>query len=128
MLDEERLVPTNCMRACTAVVTEISYNYEDIPYRAEIEFITEKDWERELQVLFSDLLDSNGNVSREASNQDSEAGVAYAKISQIYARNVDEDYRREVIKTPCSSKGSWWKEGYCRFESSSVLQAPSVLC
>jgi ABC-type multidrug transport system fused ATPase/permease subunit len=24
MLDEERLVPTNCMRACTAVVTEIS--------------------------------------------------------------------------------------------------------
>ena len=26
MLDEERLVPTNCMRACTAVVTEISYN------------------------------------------------------------------------------------------------------
>ena len=27
MLDEERLVPTNCMRACTAVVTEISYNY-----------------------------------------------------------------------------------------------------
>ena len=26
MLDEKRLVPTNCMRACTAVVTEISYN------------------------------------------------------------------------------------------------------
>ena len=28
MLDEERLAPTNCMRACTAVVTEISYNYD----------------------------------------------------------------------------------------------------
>ena len=26
MLDEERLVPTNCMRACTAVVTSISFN------------------------------------------------------------------------------------------------------
>ena len=42
MLDEERLVPTNCMRACTAVVTEISYNdsKNDFQrYRAEIEFI-----------------------------------------------------------------------------------------
>jgi len=26
VLDEERIVPTNCMRACTAVVTEMSYN------------------------------------------------------------------------------------------------------
>lgn len=38
LLDEERLVPTNCMRACTAVVTEISYNYEtDGKYRAMVE-------------------------------------------------------------------------------------------
>lgn len=39
LLDEERLVPTNCMRACTAVVTELSYNYsdlEDARYRAEM--------------------------------------------------------------------------------------------
>lgn len=63
MLDEERLVPTNCMRACTAVVTEISYHYEDIPYRAQIEFVTEKEWEKELQVLFNDLLDSNEKIS-----------------------------------------------------------------
>lgn len=38
MLDEERLVPTNCMRACTAVVTELSYNFsnsERSRYRAE---------------------------------------------------------------------------------------------
>lgn len=31
MLDEERLVPTNCMRACTAVVTEISDNFSSDP-------------------------------------------------------------------------------------------------
>jgi hypothetical protein len=43
LLDEERVVPTSCMRACTAVVTEISWNESDKPsekYRAEIEFIS----------------------------------------------------------------------------------------
>ena len=32
MLDKERLVPTNCMRACTAVVTEMSYNHSSRPF------------------------------------------------------------------------------------------------
>uniref|UniRef100_A0A093UP25 Nuclear GTPase SLIP-GC n=1 Tax=Talaromyces marneffei PM1 TaxID=1077442 RepID=A0A093UP25_TALMA len=108
MLDEERLVPTNCMRACTAVVTEISYNYEEIPYRAEIEFITENDWEKELHILFSDLLDSNGNVSREASNQDSEAGVAYAKIKAVYPKYTHEMLTKttaeKLLKHPAVQK------------------------
>lgn len=60
MLDEERLVPTNCMRACTAVVTEISYNDGEEPYRAQIEFISSAEWEKELKTLFQDLLDGNG--------------------------------------------------------------------
>lgn len=67
LLDEERLVPTNCMRACTAVITEISYNTDTMPYRAEIEFIDPEDWRRELKILFQELLDSNGAVSRESS-------------------------------------------------------------
>ncbi len=29
VLDEEMLVPTNCMRACTGVVAEIGYNESD---------------------------------------------------------------------------------------------------
>lgn len=91
MLEEERLVPTNCMRACTAVVTEISYNYEDQPYCAEIEFITAEDWAKELKVLFQDLLDGDGNVSRECTNEDSDAGVAYAKIKAVYPQKTKED-------------------------------------
>ena len=80
MLDEERLVPTNCMRACTAVVTEISYNYDEEPYRAQVEFISSVEWQKELETLFQDLLDSNGQVSRECANEDTDAGIAYAKI------------------------------------------------
>jgi len=67
LLDEERLVPTNCMRACTAVVTEISYNISDDPatkYRGEIEFIQPADWEKDLRVSMEELKDGNGNVRR----------------------------------------------------------------
>ncbi|KAL8899294.1 MAG: hypothetical protein Q9207_006271 [Kuettlingeria erythrocarpa] len=99
MLDEERLVPTNCMRACTAVVTEISYNLEEIPYCAEIEFITLEDWRKELKILFQDLLDDNGNVSRECTNEDSEAGVAYAKIKAVYPQKTKEDIANSSIDT-----------------------------
>lgn len=79
------------MRACTAVVTEISYNYSEEPYRAEIEFITPQDWEKELKTLFEDLLDGNGNVSRECVKEDTEAGVAYAKIRAVYPKMTKED-------------------------------------
>ena len=96
LLDEERLVPTNCMRACTAVVTELSWNDasdddDDRRYQAEIEFIKAADWEKELRILFDDLLDSNGNVSRDASNADSDAGIAYAKIRAVYPNKTKED-------------------------------------
>ncbi|KAI1074397.1 hypothetical protein F5B20DRAFT_586283 [Whalleya microplaca] len=93
LLDEERLLPTNCLRACTASPTEISYNYSDDPtelYQAEIEFISAQDWIRELEVLFKDLLDGNGEVSRECSNADSEAGIAYAKLKAVYPSKTKE--------------------------------------
>ncbi len=99
MLDEERLVPTNCMRACTAVVTEISYNYEEEPYRAQIEFISPADWEKELRTLFQDLLDGNGQVSRDCANEDTDAGIAYAKIKAVYPRKTKEDIANSNVET-----------------------------
>ncbi|KAF9636827.1 hypothetical protein BFW01_g7723 [Lasiodiplodia theobromae] len=88
LLDEERLVPTNCMRACTAVVTELSWNDsndEGKRYRADVEFISPDDWYKELKTLFDDILDGGGNISKEAtSNPDSEAGIALAKIRAVY--------------------------------------------
>jgi GTPase SAR1 family protein len=92
MLDEERLVPTNCMRACTAVVTEISYNYEEgVPYRAEVEFISRSDWHKMLKILFQDLLDGTGQVSRECTNEDSECGIAYAQVKAVYPKLTKEE-------------------------------------
>jgi hypothetical protein len=87
MLDEERLVPTNCMRACTAVVTEISWNDSSDPsskYRAEIEFIDREDWQKELETLMKELLTDNGTISREAQDPNSDAGIAWAKFHSVY--------------------------------------------
>ncbi|OHF02935.1 hypothetical protein CORC01_01693 [Colletotrichum orchidophilum] len=93
LLDEERLLPTNCLRACTASPTEISYNDSEEPeelYRSEIEFISLEDWKKELKTLFTDLLDDSGNISRECANEDSEAGIAYAKIKSVYPNKTKE--------------------------------------
>jgi hypothetical protein len=46
---------------------EISYNYlEDLEqlYRVEVELIVVEEWQKALNVLFTDLLDSNGGISR----------------------------------------------------------------
>lgn len=86
VLDEERLLPTNCMRACTASVTEISYNDSTDPtetYRAEIEFISADDWKAELYHLHTDLLEGNGDVTRDCTNAETDAGIAYAKIKAV---------------------------------------------
>ncbi|KAK8140534.1 hypothetical protein PG984_000600 [Apiospora sp. TS-2023a] len=91
LLGEERLLPTNGMRACTAAVTEITWNDSDKSeelYRAEIEFITLEEWQKELEHLYSDLV-VTGGVSKDASNKKTEAGIAMAKIRAVYP-NIDD--------------------------------------
>lgn len=58
LLCSDGLLPTSSNRACTAVAVEISYNYSDDEtekYRAEIEFITQEEWSRELEILFEEV-------------------------------------------------------------------------
>ncbi|KAH6709607.1 Dynamin family-domain-containing protein [Leptodontidium sp. MPI-SDFR-AT-0119] len=101
LLEEERLVPTNCMRACTAVVTEMSYNHSDNPnalYRADIEFIQASDWEKDLRISLKELIDANGQVSRECTNPESEAGVAYAKIKAVYPSRTRDDLAHSSVE------------------------------
>ncbi|OQO00786.1 hypothetical protein B0A48_13473 [Cryoendolithus antarcticus] len=100
ILDEERLVPTNCMCACTAVVTEMSYNYstaEGARYRAEIEFIRPEDWERELKILFKEIFDHEGHILKEAHNPESDAGIAYAKIRAVYHKHTNEMLGKSTV-------------------------------
>ncbi|KAI1810988.1 hypothetical protein GGS20DRAFT_593646 [Poronia punctata] len=87
ILDEERIVPTNCLRACTALPIEISYNYSDHSferYRAEIEFLSVDDWIGELKFMLNDMLDSEGNISADATKTDGDASIAYQKFKAVY--------------------------------------------
>ncbi|KAL8765481.1 MAG: hypothetical protein Q9209_007452 [Squamulea sp. 1 TL-2023] len=81
-----------------AVVTEISYNYEKIPFRAEIEFIQSADWERELKTLLRDLSDGSGNVLKDCTNEETDAGIAYAKIKAVYPKMTREDIAKGEIE------------------------------
>ncbi|KAJ4989063.1 tat pathway signal sequence [Stagonosporopsis vannaccii] len=89
LLDEERLVPTNCMRACTAVVTEMSWNDStnaSSRYRAEIEFVARADWEEEVATLMKEFLNDNGTLQREALDQSTDAGIAWAKFHAVHSK------------------------------------------
>lgn len=84
ILDEEQIVPTNCMRACTAVVTEIAYNHEQQPYRGEIEFITPDEWKNEMEILFRDLQDDTDTDEKSRKSAKSNFAIAQAKIKAVY--------------------------------------------
>ncbi len=87
VLEEEGLVPTNCMRACTAVITEISHNtstLEGEKYRAEIHFISKDEWVKELRVMLADMETGQVSLGAGPSISESEAGIAYQKIRSVY--------------------------------------------
>lgn len=101
LLDSDSLVPTNAMRcvtvlweggecelmrvsrACTAVVTELSYNYSGETIRAEVEFLSADEWRAELHILRDGLIDDEGNCRR-VSDEGTEAGAAWARIHSVY--------------------------------------------
>lgn len=91
LVDEERLVPTNCLRACTSVATEISYNDGPLKYKARIEFIQRDAWEKELRILFQDVKDSSGDPIHDILPRDSEAATALDKIKAVYPSLSKED-------------------------------------
>ncbi|RYP01889.1 hypothetical protein DL764_006036 [Monosporascus ibericus] len=93
LLQETQMVPTNCVRACTAVITEISWNPSDNPeerYIGNVEFISKEEWRYELDHLFLDLMQSNGALTADATNKATDAGVAWAKIKAVYPNITKE--------------------------------------
>lgn len=81
------------MRACTAVITEVSWNEIDDPkqaYRAEIEYVSQQDWESELELLFDELLDENKNLSPAWRDANSEAAIALSKVKSVYPELTDD--------------------------------------
>ncbi|KAL2137151.1 hypothetical protein VTI74DRAFT_7698 [Chaetomium olivicolor] len=97
VLDEECLVPTSCMRACTAVITEIAFNYSDLKderYRAEIEFINKENWIKDLRIMLDDMTSRQNSFGSEQASSESEASIAYHKIRSVYPFLSSEDIKK----------------------------------
>lgn len=110
LLDESSLVPTSGMRACTAVITEISYNNSNHPherYRAEVQFISADEWKHELHVLLDELRTNPGSSG---DLHEGEVGVAYSKPKAVYPGITKDDllgekYTPESLAEYTSIKG-----------------------
>ncbi|ELU13237.1 hypothetical protein CAPTEDRAFT_212491 [Capitella teleta] len=82
VLDHD-ILPTSGMRACTAVVVEISESKSG-SYESDIEFLSEKEWYNELEMLLTDLQGTDGRVKARQPDPQTEAGVAWSKIRAVY--------------------------------------------
>ncbi|XP_006822032.2 uncharacterized protein LOC102804676 [Saccoglossus kowalevskii] len=85
LLDEEAVLPTSGMRACTAVVVEIAENVKSNKFDAEIKFLSVKEWDDELKLLLSELIGDDGKI-RGRPDIKSDVGIAYSKVKAVYGK------------------------------------------
>lgn len=81
VLDEELLLPTSSMSACTSVAIEISWNESDDPqscYSAKVELLTKEEWRSELEVLLQDLAADEPRADKKS------ALVAWKTLQAVY--------------------------------------------
>ncbi|KAM9165474.1 uncharacterized protein ACDP82_002418 isoform 2-T2 [Pangshura tecta] len=84
LLDEEAVLPTSAMRACTAVVVEISKTGGKSLYEADVEFLSKDEWDNELKALLEDMKDKSGNLKKRCPDRKTEAGAAYVRVKAVY--------------------------------------------
>ena len=66
--------------ARTAVVTQLSWNYESDQIAADVEFLTKAEWLEELAVLLSDLADQGNKRVKHPNQLNSVGATAWAKV------------------------------------------------
>ncbi|XP_016396086.1 nuclear GTPase SLIP-GC-like [Sinocyclocheilus rhinocerous] len=90
VLGKQDLLPSDCLSACTAVVTQVEANLTDSNYIAEIELISKEEWEKELKKLFRDIKDEDED------DDDDLKEVATEKITMLYGADADHKTLEEL--------------------------------
>ena len=92
LIHELQIVPTNCMRACTATIIELAFLTATVAgevYVGEVEFITATEWVTELELL----------VSRAKSSQKDEAQqAALLKLKTVFGSDFDAGSSKSVAE------------------------------
>ncbi|XP_038126020.1 nuclear GTPase SLIP-GC-like isoform X2 [Cyprinodon tularosa] len=103
VIEEERLLPSGSLSACTSVMIKVEANRLNQKYEAEIEFITKEEWEDELSNRDQFLKDNEDQEKDEEYNDEYHDVVE--KLSAIYGEDwkwktteqlMDHKYFREI--------------------------------
>ncbi|XP_038126030.1 nuclear GTPase SLIP-GC-like [Cyprinodon tularosa] len=103
VIEEERLLPSGSLSACTSVMIKVEANRLNHKYEAEIEFITKEEWEDELSSRDQFLKDNEDQEKDEEYNDEYHDLVE--KLSAIYGEDwkwktteqlMEHKYFREI--------------------------------
>lgn len=89
---DDAIVPTSGMRACTAVVTEISY-HEERTIEADVFFLKSEEWVQELVFFQDEIANNNGKVQQVKGK----AGITWEKVRAVYPWITLEDLRSMTV-------------------------------
>ncbi|XP_064410092.1 uncharacterized protein LOC102357999 isoform X2 [Latimeria chalumnae] len=101
LLEEEAVLPTSAMRACTSVVVQVSQNSENEHYEADVEFFTEEEWDKELETLITDMKDKSGHFKKRRPDPKTEAGVAYSRVKAVYGKIAEFHELKQIQEVTC---------------------------
>ncbi|XP_045571572.1 nuclear GTPase SLIP-GC isoform X3 [Salmo salar] len=92
ILDQGNLLPSGDVSACTSVMIQVEANMtRDGKYTAEIEFITQEEWEEELQSILAERKSEEGNDDeKEDSDGDTDEYDDADKIYALYREDGNE--------------------------------------
>jgi hypothetical protein len=86
LIGESAVLPTNGMRACTAVIIELSYNHEErgAKYGGVVEFISQQEWDNELEDLLGDLTTQEGRAILHVNDPEAHNYDSWCKMYAVY--------------------------------------------
>ncbi|XP_035287859.1 nuclear GTPase SLIP-GC-like isoform X2 [Anguilla anguilla] len=97
LVNENHLLPSGSMHACTSVFIHVQANTDSSKYKADIEFINPEDWKSELQFQVELLEKENKQKTAE---DDEMVKMAREKITAIYGKvGLEKSYSELVGAT-----------------------------
>ncbi|XP_064158050.1 nuclear GTPase SLIP-GC-like isoform X3 [Anguilla rostrata] len=96
LVNENQLLPSGSMQACTSVFVHVQANTDSSKYKADIEFISPEEWKSELQFLV-ELLEKE-NDQQKTAEDDEMVEMAREKIKAIYGEEGLKKSYSELVE------------------------------
>ncbi|XP_030591492.1 nuclear GTPase SLIP-GC-like [Archocentrus centrarchus] len=96
IIDEEDLLPSGSVNACTSVMIKVEANTHSSKYEADIEFITKEEWKDELWSFQQFRADNE--------NQENEDDDDYRDIAEKLSAVYGEEWKQKSFQNPLDNK------------------------